>query len=251
MIFITGDTHGDFTRFSSENFPEQKSMSKEDIVIVCGDFGGLWDGSRKERYWLDWLEDKPFTTLFVSGNHENYDLLAAYPVELWNDGKVQRSRPSLLHLMRGQVFQIGRKRIFTMGGASSHDISDGILDPTAPDFRIQKKRLNARRALYRVNRKSWWAEELPSGEELREAEENLDACGWSVDMIISHCCPSSVEDAIGNGTYQHDRLPDFFDTVKDRCQFKYWFFGHYHENRVIEKKYILLYEQIIQVELPE
>ena len=41
MIFITGDTHGDFTRFSSENFPEQKSMSTEDIAIVCGDFGGL------------------------------------------------------------------------------------------------------------------------------------------------------------------------------------------------------------------
>ncbi|WP_368041519.1 metallophosphoesterase family protein [Bittarella massiliensis (ex Durand et al. 2017)] len=76
MIFITGDTHGDFTRFSSENFPEQKRMNKEDFVIICGDFGGLWDGTRKEHYWLDWLENKPFTTLFVSGNHENYDLLS-------------------------------------------------------------------------------------------------------------------------------------------------------------------------------
>ena len=53
MIFITGDTHGDFTRFSSENFPEQKRMNKEDFVIICGDFGGLWDGTRKEHYWLD------------------------------------------------------------------------------------------------------------------------------------------------------------------------------------------------------
>lgn len=116
MIFITGDTHGDFTRFSSENFPEQKDMTKEDFVIICGDFGGVWDGSRRERYWLDWLEDKPFTTLFVSGNHENYDLLAGYPVEHWHGGKVQPIRASLLHLTRGQFFQIGGKRIFTMGG---------------------------------------------------------------------------------------------------------------------------------------
>ena len=35
-IFITGDTHADFRRFSSEVFPEQKEMTKDDHVIVCG-----------------------------------------------------------------------------------------------------------------------------------------------------------------------------------------------------------------------
>ncbi len=251
MIFITGDTHGDFTRFSSENFPEQKRMNKEDFVIICGDFGGLWDGTRKEHYWLDWLENKPFSTLFVSGDHENYDLLSTYAVEQWRGGKGQFLRPSVIHLMRGQVFDLGGKRVFTMGGASSHDITDGILDPKAPDFRSRKKQLDARRALYRINRKSWWAEELPSEEEYREAERNLDTCGRQADFIISHCCPSSVVDIIGSGMYQHDRLTNYFETLKDSCQFQYWFFGHYHENRAIERKYILLYEQIIQVEPPE
>lgn len=50
-----------------------QTMTKQDYVIICGDFGGVWDGSKREKYWLDWLEDKPFTTLFVSGNHENYN----------------------------------------------------------------------------------------------------------------------------------------------------------------------------------
>ena len=93
-IFITGDTHGDFTRFKKDIFYEQAELTKEDCVIITGDFGGIWDGSANERYWLDWLEKKPFTTLFVSGNHENYDLLAEYPVEEWCGGQVQKIRPS-------------------------------------------------------------------------------------------------------------------------------------------------------------
>lgn len=42
MIYITGDCHGDYRRFSTQVFPEQKGMSKQDYVIICGDFG-LWD----------------------------------------------------------------------------------------------------------------------------------------------------------------------------------------------------------------
>ncbi len=64
MLFITGDTHGDFRRFSADIFPEQKEMTKDDYVIVCGDFG-LWHDTKEERYWLSWLDEKPFTTLFV------------------------------------------------------------------------------------------------------------------------------------------------------------------------------------------
>lgn len=57
MIYITGDTHAEFKhRFNMENFPEQKEMTKDDYVIICGDFGGVWDvgwESKTEKYWLD------------------------------------------------------------------------------------------------------------------------------------------------------------------------------------------------------
>ena len=106
MVFATGDTHGNFLRFRPENFPEQKNMTKSDYVIICGDFGGVWDGSRKERQTLDWLESLPFTVLFVSGNHENFDLLKVLPTEEWHGGKVQFIRPHVIHLLRGQVFEI-------------------------------------------------------------------------------------------------------------------------------------------------
>ncbi len=246
MIYVTGDVHGDFTRFSSDNFPEPKGMTKADYVLICGDFGGLWDGSKRERYWLGWLERKPFTTLFVSGNHENYDLLAELPVAQWRGGRVQFLRPSILHLMRGQVYELVGKRLFAMGGAASHDIADGILDPAAPNFRRQKRRLEARRAQYRVNRQSWWAEELPSDAQYAEAERNLAACGYSVDFIVTHCCPSGIANSLDEGQYRPDRLTDYFAALAERCRFRYWFFGHYHDNRVIQQRYILLYEQIIR-----
>ena len=39
MIYITGDTHAQFNRFSTKHFPEQKNMTRDDYVIICGDFG--------------------------------------------------------------------------------------------------------------------------------------------------------------------------------------------------------------------
>ena len=60
MVYITGDTHSEFERFSSRRFPQQKEMTRADYLVICGDFGGVWDNSSQQRYWLDWLEQKPF-----------------------------------------------------------------------------------------------------------------------------------------------------------------------------------------------
>ena len=112
MIYITGDCHSNFERFNTRNFPEQKEMTKDDYVIICGDFGGVWnkDGESKvETSALDWLDGNAFTTLFVDGNHENFDRLYAYPVEMWHGGKAHKIRPSVIHLMRGQIFELEEK----------------------------------------------------------------------------------------------------------------------------------------------
>ena len=47
--------------------------------------------------------------------------------------------------------------------------------------------------------------------------------------------------------FKKDALTEVFDEVCQRCTFRYWFFGHYHSNMVIEKKYAMLYEQIIRL----
>lgn len=84
-IYITGDTHIpiDIRKLSMSNFSEQKKMTKNDYVIICGDFGGIWNKSNEELYWRKWLKEKNFTTLFVDGNHENFELLNQYEVMEW------------------------------------------------------------------------------------------------------------------------------------------------------------------------
>jgi len=77
MIFVTGDCHGNFERFKPKYFPEQAQMTKRDIVICAGDFGGVWFGDGRDEAALDWLESLPFTLAFVCGNHENCDALEA------------------------------------------------------------------------------------------------------------------------------------------------------------------------------
>jgi len=250
VIFITGDCHSDFRRFNKENFPEQKEMNKDDCIIICGDFGGVWNAdeeSKHETWWMDWLEERSFTTLFVDGNHENFDRLYEYPVEEWNGGKVHMIRPSVMHLMRGQVYQIEDKKIFTFGGASSHDISGGILEPGDPDYKEKKKMLDKGWRPYRINHISWWVQELPSEMEMEEGFKNLSLHNNTVDFIVSHCCSSSTQALLGGGLFTPDVLTNYLEQIRQAVTFKKWFFGHYHDNKNVNAEEILLYEQIIRI----
>lgn len=251
MIYITGDTHGDFYKFCAQEFPEGTSLTRDDYVIICGDFGAIWDGQEHDKKQLQTLEQLPFTVLFVSGNHENFELLAQYPVTEWNGGKVQFIRPNVIHLMRGQVYNIGGATFFTMGGASSHDIRDGILEPDAPDFEEQFWLMRRMRMMFRVNHMSWWKEELPSAEEYETARANLKQAGYKVDYIVTHCAPDEIVDIIGRGMYSHDALTAFLEEVRTAVDFKRWFFGHFHDDRNIGEKFTLLYDQIIPLYMEE
>lgn len=254
MIYITGDIHGDPRRFNTDSFPEQKGMTRDDFVIVLGDFGLIWNNeqTRQEKYWLDWLNDKPFTTLFIDGNHDNFSVLNNMFEEVdFHGGRAHKIRSHVYHLMRGYVFELCNKKIFAFGGASSHDIQDGILDPNdyanEDDFRIIYNQWNKRHKLFRVRGVSWWDEELPSEEEMQRGILSLEQCGNEVDFIISHCCPQQIAALFSQGLYKPDILTYYFNDIMQRVKFARWFFGHYHDNRQIMSKFIMIYEQIIRV----
>ena len=233
MIYLTGDTHGEVQRFGKDSFPEQKEMTKDDYVIILGDFGLVWDyrgESGYEKYWLEWLEEKPFTTLFIDGNHENHDRLDAMPVEEWHGGKIHKVRPSVIHLMRGQVFDIDGVKVFTFGGASSHDIQDGVLEPGDPRIR-RWNRDNSK--LFRINKQSWWDRELPSKIEMAEGLQNLDTAGWKVDFVLTHCTSVSTTAMISPAHSEADVLTRYLQEIKERLKYKYWFFGHHHMDKTI------------------
>lgn len=247
MIYITGDTHSDFSRFTEENFPIQSEMTKDDYIIICGDFGGVWtfeEESIREKELLDWLDNKNFTTLFVDGNHENYTRLYNYPIEEWKGGKVHKIRDSVLHLMRGEIFDIDNKRIFAFGGARSHDIQDGILNLDEEEKIYEYRK---RGAYFRIRDFSWWDLELPTNQEMENGIENLEKINYKVDYIISHCCPTSIQ-ALINSTYKRDILTDYLQQISEKCTFKRWYFGHYHDYKQVNSQFTLLYENIVPLE---
>ena len=57
MIYVTGDCHADFTKFNTKIFPEQYEMTKDDYVIICGDFGGVWNRFEENKHENHWIKE--------------------------------------------------------------------------------------------------------------------------------------------------------------------------------------------------
>ncbi len=224
VIYVTGDTHGsiDIHKLNKKHFDDSK-MTKNDYVIICGDCGLVWyEQGQKDRWWQKWLDRKKFTTLFVDGNHENHNMLDAMPVERWNGGKIHKVTDSIYHLMRGQVFHMNGLKFFTMGGAASGD----------------KK--------YRKENVSWWAREMPSNEEYQEAWTNLEQCNWKVDYVLTHTAPSNIQSML-DAAKEQNQLTDFLLEVDKKLQYVKWYFGHFHDDKEIDERHILLYNKILKI----
>ena len=178
MIYITGDTHSDFSRFDIDRFHIQNKMTKNDYVIICGDFGGVWNylvESTYEKYWLDWLNER-----YLNLDEE--------------------------------------ERIYTY---------------------------RKRGAFFRIRDYSWWDLEMPTKEEMENGIRNLEKVNFKIDYIITHCCPTSVQAILSGGLYKKDCLTDYLQKISEKCKFKKWYFGHYHENRQVNSQFVLLYEDIV------
>lgn len=183
----------------------------------------------------------------MSGNHENYDILDSLPVSELHGGKVNFVRPSVIHLMRGEVFNIEDKTFFTFGGASSHDIRDGILEADDPRIKSWYKDYTK---LFRINHVSWWDRELPNEEEMNNGLKNLEKYNNRVDYIITHCPYTSLLKQMdgGSGLYDSDRLTDYLQKIKQTVDYKHWLFGHMHINQTYHwERATCIHEQIIRV----
>lgn len=254
MICITGDTHGDFDRFYYNKRMERQGirLGENDYVIVCGDFGLCWAEDKVFKKKCKDLEDNKFTILWVQGNHENYDMIAEYPIEEWHGGKVRHIvRDKVILLERGQIFEIEEKTIFSFGGALSQDIQGGVLDKRDSSFDAQRIRAIKSRLPFRVIHESWWPQELPNEEEMEEGIRNLEKYNYQVDYVITHCCATSVHRLLEKETdrvYKSDILTDYFQTIEEKLRYKRWFFGHFHEDRCVDSKHTLLYRAIMKIE---
>jgi hypothetical protein len=168
--------------------------------------------------------------------------------------------------MRGQYYEdVDGISIFSFGGATSHDIGGGIFHVKDLDKCIRRgyttskdivpEELNDKELAdfhylpYRIENFSWWKDEVPSEEEYEEGIHNLELHGNKVDFVFSHDGPQSVVSLYSQGTIKSDTTRRYLENIHQQIygNYKYWFFGHHHDNANITSKDILLYEQIIQI----
>lgn len=250
-LYICGDIHGslDIQKLNIDNFPEQKNLTKDDYLVILGDFGLIWDykgESKEEKYWLKWFNEKKFTTLFIDGNHENFTRIEQYPKINFHGGCAHKIRDSIFHLERGYVFEISDTKCFVMGGAQSHDIQDGILNPedyslgiNDKHFKMKLKEWVKARKLFRIKNVEWWPQELPSDLELIRGLDSLKAVDYNVDFIFSHCAPTQV--AAQMGYSENNFLTNYFNKLSFITKYKEWHFGHYHQDRKVAPNFYCHY----------
>ena len=221
MVYVTGDMHGAEDRLYGK---EWRKLKAGDVLIVCGDFGYIWDGGKFEKEVGEYLGTRKFTVAFVDGTHENFDKINACRETYWKGGRVHRIHGNLLHLMRGEVFNIEDKTIFTFGGGESTD-----------------KDIRAEKGLY-------WKEELPTPKEMAMGAAKLDEVGLEVDYIITHEPPKNVKSAMllrEGAADRINKLNGYFEEIAAECSFKKWYFGSLHEDRVVTQKYTCIFNKII------
>ena len=109
MIYLTGDTHNDFSKLSNKSLKKQGlKLTEDDYMIVTGDFGLCWAHDKTFDWNCKWFAERSFTTLWVQGNHENYYMIAEYPLEEWHGGLVRHIVRDKVILLECQTAHCGR-----------------------------------------------------------------------------------------------------------------------------------------------
>lgn len=234
MIYITGDTHGDF--IGVKLFCEKFNTSKEDILIILGDAGINYDLGLRARQLKNQLDYLPITLFCIHGNHEERPYLVKneegkplYEEKDMFGGKVyiEKKHPSLIFAKDGEYYHIGNHSYFVIGGAYSID------------------------KYYRLSHGySWFESEQPDDTIKKAVEDKLKELEYKVDIVLTHTAPLKYEPVEffmkGVDQTKIDKSTEIWlDTIEDKLKYNNWYFGHYHNYKKIDKMIMLYHEMEI------
>lgn len=238
-IYITGDCHGEFSRF--DIFCKNNHTAKEDIMICLGDMGLNYYLNNNDKWNKRILQKLPLTFVIVQGNHEKYakNIKSYQKIKLPNENfpnikgvfYYESEYPNLLFAINGYTYIINNKKFLALGGAYSVD-------------KYYRLRMGY----------SWFEDEQMSKQEKTTLINKINNCKSQkkVDYIISHTCPlkyepvhlflSNIDQSMVDKTTE-----SFFDWIDDNIIYEHWFFGHYHNNEDTWNKGTMLFENIREV----
>ena len=226
MIFITGDTHRDFSRF--ESFCRKNKTTKNDLMIVLGDASLNFYGEKSDKVKKYEVSRLPLTFFFIRGNHEmRAESIQSYKKKEWQGGSVlvEDEFPSLLFAIDGEIYDIGGLETIVIGGAYSIDKETRII--YEPFWG-----------------KTWWEDELLSSQEKRRITKKLKEKNWKIDCVLSHTAPLGYEprELFLHGVTQKEvdkSMKRWLDGIEKKLDYKHWWFGHYHGEKDKDKMTML------------
>jgi 3-oxoacid CoA-transferase subunit A len=231
MIYLTGDTHGQFDRVSI--FCHEIGTSRDDVLVILGDAGINYAGTQGDNPKKRFLSKLPITLMCIHGNHENRPTnIYTYRETAVFGGTAywEPEYPNIFFAKDGEIYELGGKRCIAIGGAYSVD----------KHLRLQ--------CGYK-----WFADEQPSDATKARVEHQLEDANWNVDMVLSHTCPTKYmpREVFMSGISQwtvDDSTEDWLDTLEDRLEYQHWFCGHFHIYKSIDKVQFL-FEEFCAMEL--
>ncbi|MCM1048531.1 MAG: metallophosphoesterase [Clostridiales bacterium] len=225
-FYVTGDCHGDFNKI--DFFCRWRQTCRKDFMIILGDSGINYWADSSDRKTKCMISKLPISFFVVHGNHEaRASELDFYQEKSWHGGIVyyEEKFPNILFAKDGEIYDFNGKKGIVIGGAYSVD----------KNFRIDAGL-------------PWYENEQPSAEIKAYVETKLKDCGWMVDFVFSHTCPSSLEPQDMYLEYIDQSKVDktteeWLERIHSRLQYKMWYFGHFHENRQYAHA-VMLFEEI-------
>ena len=217
MIYVTGDLHGEIGRFKHRKI---KRLKKGDTLIICGDFGFVYDEDKKEEKALKWLSKRKYNILFVDGAHDRVELLEKYEPCDFGGATARRINDKVYMLLRGNVYTIEDKKIFAFGSglSESYNIVSDIMSSDAGS--------------------------LPTKEETENGIKNLASVDNTVDYIVSYDAPISAKTYIGETT-NNNGLNGYLEGIYKLANFKCWYFGRYHKDKAVTRLFKAMYEDVV------
>lgn len=225
MIYITGDTHGDFKRVAA--LCDTVDSTLDDILIILGDVGINYYEDYRDVERKKLLSSLPITLFCIHGNHEaRPECTGLYQTKRWHGGTVfvENAYPNILFAKDGELFDLGGFQTIAIGGAYSVD------------------------KFYRLARGwHWWNNEQPSTEIKQAVERKLESLGSQIDVVLSHTCPLKYEpiEVFLGGIDQStvDKTTEkWLDEIEERLIYRKWYCGHYHTSKKIDKLQFLFEE---------
>lgn len=212
MIFVTGDTHGKFSRI--EDFCQRFDIkhSDEHIMVILGDVGLNYYGDSSDRKRKKKLSKLPLTFFLVRGNHDArpestglYDLVDAYGGKAY----VEKDFPNLIFAMDGELYKFPNYgKALVLGGGFSVEKANGL------------------------DRK-FFENEQPTHTELIHFVDHALEENEKIDFILTHVAPLGYEpshlflDFILQEKVDK-RVEIFLQGAEKAIEYKKWYFGHYH-----------------------